>query len=47
MFENNDSAERNGKHIRPSNYTSTMHLNNLGNCDWPCVDWDDWDQAST
>ena len=46
-FSKNDSAERNGKQIQPSNYMNTMDLNNLENCDWTCVDWDDWDQVST
>ena len=45
-MSNNDSAERNGKQIRPSNYINTMDLNSLGNCDWTCVDWDDWDKVS-
>ena len=42
-LSNNDSVEGNGKEIRPSNYTNTMDLNNLGNSDWTCVDRDDLD----
>ena len=40
---NNDSAERNRKQIRPPKNTNTMDLHNFGNCDWTCIDWDDWD----
>ena len=45
-MSNNGIAERNGKQIQPPDYANTMDLNNLGNCDWTCVNWDDWDQVS-
>ena len=25
---------------------NTMDLDSLGNCDWTCVDWNDWDHVS-